>query len=89
MQSKATPRFWKCYRELPQEIKRLARKNYRIWKNDPYHPSLHFQKMNDSDHIYSVRIGLNWRALGLLKGDTVYWAWIGSHEEYNQIKKRM
>jgi hypothetical protein len=34
--------------------------------------------------FYSIRIGRNWRALGLWKGDTIEWFWIGSHEQYDE-----
>jgi hypothetical protein len=34
----ALPRFWQCYRQLPQEIQALADKNYELLKSDPYHP---------------------------------------------------
>ena len=44
--------------------------------------------MTDSERIYSIRIGSGWRALGLLKENTIYWGCIGSDEAYNQAKKR-
>jgi hypothetical protein len=34
--------------------------------------------------IYSVRIGLHWRAIGIMEGDHVIWFWVGSHNEYDQ-----
>jgi hypothetical protein len=30
---------------------------------------------------------LGYRALGLLKGDTVTWFWIGTHDEYERLLK--
>ena len=41
--------------------------------------------MSDSEDIYSVRIGLGYRALGLLEGTVVTWFWIGSHADYDRI----
>jgi len=35
--------------------------------------------------IYSVRVGLGYRALGAMAGDTVTWFWIGSHAEYDKL----
>jgi hypothetical protein len=29
-----------------------------------------------------------YRALGLLKGETMHWFWIGRHDEYERIFKR-
>jgi hypothetical protein len=40
MASKATRRFWKLYQELPEPIRRLAVKNYRLWRDNPRHRRL-------------------------------------------------
>jgi hypothetical protein len=37
----ATNGFWRCYRELPAEIRELADKCFELLKADPRHPSLH------------------------------------------------
>ncbi|MGH9395588.1 MAG: hypothetical protein ACRD18_01885 [Terriglobia bacterium] len=37
--------------------------------------------------IYSVRISLGWRAIGIRKEDTMIWYWIGSHYD-NLISPR-
>ena len=37
----------------------------------------------------SGRDNSSYRTLGLLHGDTVTWFWIGTHDEYEQILKRM
>jgi hypothetical protein len=29
--SRATPEFWKLYRDLPPEVRKLAGKNYQLW----------------------------------------------------------
>jgi hypothetical protein len=41
----------------------------------------------DADQNPSVRIGVGYRALGLLKADTVTWFWIGTHDEYDRLLK--
>ena len=82
MNSVTTPRFREKYAELPPEIQKSARKAYRLWKQNPNHPSLHFKKVGK---VWSARIDLNHRALGDLRGDTVYWFWIGSHDEYEEL----
>ncbi|MFO0916208.1 MAG: hypothetical protein U0795_24835 [Pirellulales bacterium] len=63
----------------------LARSAYRRWMHNPYHPGLRFRCIHASEPIYSVRVGLGWRPLGIVQGDTVYWFWIGSHAEYDRI----
>ena len=49
MRSRATPRFWAAYRELPPEIRDLARKAYRLFRENPGRPSFHFKKIHDRD----------------------------------------
>ena len=86
MRHRTTREFRKLYEELPQEIKELANKNFELLKKDPLHPSLHFKKVGK---LWSVRIGDSYRALALKDGDEFIWFWIGTHEEYNLIMKRI
>ncbi|MCI0361242.1 MAG: hypothetical protein L0211_22400 [Planctomycetaceae bacterium] len=85
MKSRLHEDFLACFRGLPDEIKELARKKYKLWAADPHHPSLHFKRVGEKKPIYSVRIGIGWRALGLVEGDTITWFWIGSHAEYDRL----
>lgn len=52
---------------------------------DPAHPSLQFKRVHAKEPIYSVRVGLGWRAVGVRSDDTVVWFWIGSHAEYDNL----
>ena len=85
MISYITNDFIKLFSYLPNNIKELARKSYKLWKTDPYHPSLHFKQIHSSEQIWSVRIGLKWRVLGLLSENSIYWFWIGSHNDYDKL----
>jgi hypothetical protein len=85
MKSKASRRFWKLYDELPQEIQKLALKNYRLWQQNQQHPSLAFKKLQGSQTRFSVRVGDHYRALGQITDDGIEWVWIGSHENYNKL----
>lgn len=87
MNSQTTRSFWKHYWALPPEVRQRARLAYRLWRNNPAHPGLVFKRVRDDQPLYSVRIGLGYRALGLLKGDTVTWFWIGTHGEYDRLIK--
>jgi len=91
VKSRASRQFWKLFEGLPKRVQSEARNIHRIWLRNPFHPSLHFKKIGVSQGlpVYSVRIGIHWRALGILEGDTVKWFWIGSHEAYNEISKRV
>jgi len=62
---------------LPEEIRRRARRAYLLFRKDPRHASLRFKKVDEESDIYSVRIGLGYRALGVMEGSTVIWFWIG------------
>ncbi len=85
MNSRRTLDFHKCFSKLPEATQRLARKNYKLWKADPSHPSLDFKCVNPKEQTYSVRIGLHWRVLGTKDNDTMIWFWIGPHAEYDQL----
>lgn len=85
MNSQTTIEFRRRYKALPPAVRKKARQTYKLWKSNPAHPSLHFKRVNESKPIYSVRISLSWRALGLLKDDTVSWFWIGDHKEYDRL----
>jgi hypothetical protein len=57
--SKTNREFWLLYGKLPPEIRALASKNYMLWKENAFHPSLHFKRINPPR--WSVRIGQNYR----------------------------
>jgi hypothetical protein len=40
--------------------------------------------LEGEDRIYSVRIGLKYRALGAMKSKRIVWFWIGGHDEYDR-----
>jgi hypothetical protein len=83
--SQVTEEFLACFARLPDAVKTQARKAYRLWRNNPSHPSLHFKQIRGHESLYSVRVGLGWRALGLLEEDTITWFWIGSHANYERL----
>jgi hypothetical protein len=85
VKSYVTDDFIEAFRAMPDAVKDHARKNYRLWRANPYHPSLHFKRVHRTEPLYSVRIGLGWRALGLLEDDGIAWFWIGSHAEYDRL----
>jgi mRNA-degrading endonuclease HigB of HigAB toxin-antitoxin module len=86
MKSIRTQNFKKYFAELPENIQELATKNYLLWKNDHYHPSLKFKFLQNNDNLVSVRIGKHFRALGRIQNnEIVVWHWIGSHQEYDKL----
>lgn len=87
MKSSTTSRFWKLYEALPEDVQRRADKAYRLWQLNPRARGLDFKRVGRRRPIYSVRIGMGYRALGLLEGDTIIWFWIGHHDEYERLLK--
>jgi hypothetical protein len=85
VKSLATRRFWDLYHGLPEDIQKLAVKNYHLWRRDPHHPSLRFRRLKGKQNRFSVRVGDHYRALGRLSADTMTWVWIGTHAEYDRL----
>lgn len=85
MKSQTLPSFWDHYRSLTEKNRRSARKAYRLWKDNPFYPSLRFKCINSEEDIWSVRINRNYRAIGILDDDTIIWFWIGNHDDYEQF----
>jgi hypothetical protein len=85
LKSRTTEEFFFLFGKLPPNVRESARKSYRLWRDNPAHPSLHFKRIHSQEPLYSVRIGRGWRALGLMEDDTVTWFWIGSHAEYDRL----
>jgi hypothetical protein len=87
--SSVTKGFRKQLDALPTEVQEQADRAYALWRSDPYHPSLQFKQVSRRQPIYSVRVGIGYRALGLRETDHVYWFWIGSHAQYDEFLKRL
>jgi hypothetical protein len=62
---RTTARFWTSLARLPEPIQRVARRNFKLLKENPAHPSLHFKKMGA---LWSARVGVNYRALAVEDG---------------------
>jgi mRNA-degrading endonuclease RelE of RelBE toxin-antitoxin system len=77
--------FLKAYRRLPKEVREQARKAYRLFQQNPHHPSLNFKSIHPSQPIYSARISRGYRTVGIRTGDVIIWFWIGSHADYDRL----
>jgi hypothetical protein len=84
VKSRTLPSFWDAYVLLPESVKKAARKQFLQWRETPFHPSLHFKCVHQEEKIWSVRVTLGYRALGILDDDTVIWFWIGGHKDYER-----
>ena len=85
MNSHITDKFRKAFAEMPADVQKQARQAYRLFIENPYHPSLRFKPIHPTRPIYSVRIGMDYRAIGIRNGGDIIWYWIGSHAEYDKL----
>jgi hypothetical protein len=83
--SETTRAFWSFYGELPAQIQSQADKQYALFIQNPWHPSV---RLKQTGPFWSVRISRSYRALALRDGDCFTWIWIGPHEEYERVIRR-
>jgi mRNA-degrading endonuclease RelE of RelBE toxin-antitoxin system len=69
MKSSVTKTFRKRLNQLPATVQEQAEKAYALWHEEPYHTSLQFKRVSQRQPIYSARVSLNYRVLGLLESD--------------------
>ena len=82
MKHYASPRFWQCYEQLPENVRAVADRNFELLKVDTRHPSLHFKPVGS---FRSVRVGMGYRALAVESDGDLVWFWIGTHAEYDKL----
>jgi hypothetical protein len=81
---RTTARFWTSFARLHEAVQKVAQQNFELLKANPAHPSLHFKKVGK---LWSVRVGINHRALAVEDGPEFIWVWIGPHDEYKRLIK--
>jgi hypothetical protein len=82
IRSTTTPRFWASFNKLPVETQEQAVGRYRLFLENPFHPSLRLKQIGP---IWSVRVSRGYRAVATREGDHFAWFWIGAHDEYDRI----
>jgi len=80
----ASSKFWRQFYQLPITTQKVARQSYLLLKKNSSHPSLHYKKVCGGKYR-SVRIGINYRAIGVPVPHGIQWFWIGHHGEYDKI----
>lgn len=83
---RTTNRFWDLFGELPEAVQRSARRRFQLLKTDPAHPSLRFRRVG---RLWSARVGQGYRALAIPDDGDFIWIWVGSHDEYMNMIRRM
>lgn len=89
MNSIVTPQFLKLYGALPEVVRQQARQAYALFQQDPHHPSLRFRRVHPTRPIFSARVSLDYRSVGIREGSDIHWFWIGSHAEYDHLLKQL
>jgi hypothetical protein len=89
MNSRTTRRFRELLAALPGHVRQQARDAYQLFRQNPSHTGLRFKKVHPDPPIYSSRVGIGYRAVGALDGNTVVWFWIGSHGDYDKFLKQL
>jgi hypothetical protein len=79
MKSSTTLAFRKQFATLPASLRAQARKQFRLWLENPFHPSLHFKPVG---RYWSARVSREVRVLGIRQNDVVIWFFIGVHDDY-------
>lgn len=87
MTSHTTASFRKAFASLPDDVQERAREAFRLFSENPAHPSLQFKQVHTTEPIFSARITLHYRALARRRDNR--WLWIGSHTDYDQLLKRL
>jgi len=89
MISHTTDRFRRAFANLPNEIQHQAKDAYKQFQRDPFYPSLRFKRVHSTKPIYSVRINIEYRALGIQDESEMVWFWVGSHDDYTKLLSRL
>lgn len=89
MKSHISERFRKAFETLPLQVRQKAKEAYQRFRANPHHPSLQFKQIHPTKPIYSVRISIDYRAIGVRDDDEIVWFWIGSHTDYDQLVRRL
>jgi len=83
--SRTRPSFWRAYAALDPSAKQSARRAYRLFMDSPAQASLRFKKLGGYEHVWSVRVNEQYRAVGERQGGTIWWVWIGTHNEFDKL----
>ena len=77
--------YWTQFDDLPEDIRKLAEENYHSWKENPRNPGLRFKQIHGKLPIFSFRVGMRHRTVGVETDDgKIAWFWVGSFETFKK-----
>jgi len=76
-----TDEFKRRYLELPSRIKKKAEKQEKLFRQNPFYPSLHTEKLEPKNNqVWSFRVDQEYRVIfRFLDGRTALFLTIGTH----------
>ncbi len=78
--------YWENFDQLPADIRELAEENYRLWRENRNHPKLRFKQVMDDPKVFSFRVGLRHRTLGVeTPNGRIAWFWVGSMDDFRKM----
>jgi hypothetical protein len=84
-----TSGFKDQFDRLPDDIQKLASGAFRLFVQNPRHPSLRIHDLGDPKrgrhrrNSFSVTITMQYRAIYTVDGDDNVWYWIGTHADHD------
>lgn len=77
--------YWTEFDDLPEDIRKLAEQNYQSWKENSRNPGLRFKQIHGGMPIFSFRVGMRHRTVGVETDDgRIVWFWVGSFETFGK-----
>ena len=89
MKNRRTAQFRQQFAALPSRIQDIAKHKYRLFLEDPSHPSLRVHELADTRRgshqcgSRSVSITMQYRAIYVTVDGVNLWYWVGTHAEYD------
>jgi hypothetical protein len=86
--NRRTRKFRELFDALPKHIQDLARAAFRLFQQNPDHPSLRRHTLADNNKgrhradSISVSISMQYRAVYVVVDGVNVWYWIGTHAQY-------
>ena len=83
-----TAEFVSRYDDLPEKIQIKAEKQEKYFRDNPFHPSLHTEKLEPHrKEVWSIRVDRRYRiAFRFIDGDTVLFLTVGPHDWVYKLK---
>lgn len=83
-----TDEFNKHYQKLPKELQKKAEKQESLFRQNPFHPSLHTEKLEPKGkQVWSFRIDKKYRIFfRFTNGNKAIFLTVGSHDWIYKLK---